>query len=358
MSTIDLFGLTLAFYGTMPPPRPPRPERNGATWAAAVIFGGICLATIGPMITIWRPPPLRGGQGALHRIRRPGPVRGPGRQRSLSLRAARRRPTPGRSGQAGGLIRAAARVFGYIRRLLTRTGCRDLGKRALSMGPVDRPDAVGCRGADRPRAAGRHHHARAAAQARVGAAIGWIGLAWLTPFFGSLLYLFGINRVSAAPGSCASPRLEETPEPASRGTRGVRGPRSRGLRLTRRPAVAGTGGSCSATGTRPIRACGRDPGGAGPHRPVELHLPRRRDRRPDSSTRWSRRMPAGWRSVSSSTASAAAISSRPPIAVCGGRRSGGAVHAFPAALADAVPEPAVAQEDADRGWRGPPLPAA
>ncbi|MGH1591060.1 hypothetical protein ACRBEV_25200 [Methylobacterium phyllosphaerae] len=53
MSTIDLFGLTLAFYGTMPPPRPPRPERNGATWAAAVIFGGICLATIGPMITIW-----------------------------------------------------------------------------------------------------------------------------------------------------------------------------------------------------------------------------------------------------------------------------------------------------------------
>ncbi|WCS25988.1 hypothetical protein LOK46_03890 [Methylobacterium sp. NMS14P] len=53
MSTIDLLGLTLSFYGTMPPPRPPRPNRNGATWAAAVIFGAVCIATIGPMITIW-----------------------------------------------------------------------------------------------------------------------------------------------------------------------------------------------------------------------------------------------------------------------------------------------------------------
>ncbi|KIU36886.1 hypothetical protein SR39_03945 [Methylobacterium radiotolerans] len=53
MSTIDLLGLTLSFYGTMPPPRPPRPNRNGATWAAAVIFGGVCIATVGPMITIW-----------------------------------------------------------------------------------------------------------------------------------------------------------------------------------------------------------------------------------------------------------------------------------------------------------------
>ncbi|MEG9525325.1 MAG: hypothetical protein MIL41_06050 [Hyphomicrobiales bacterium] len=53
MSTIDLFGLTLAFYGAMPPPRPQRPDRNGATWAAALVFGGICFATMGPMITIW-----------------------------------------------------------------------------------------------------------------------------------------------------------------------------------------------------------------------------------------------------------------------------------------------------------------
>lgn len=53
MSTLDLLGLTLSFYGTMPPPRPPRPNRNGATWAAAVIFGGVCIATVGPMITIW-----------------------------------------------------------------------------------------------------------------------------------------------------------------------------------------------------------------------------------------------------------------------------------------------------------------
>lgn len=53
MSTLDLFGLTLAFVGTMPPPRPPRPQRDGATWAAALVIGGICVATVGPMITIW-----------------------------------------------------------------------------------------------------------------------------------------------------------------------------------------------------------------------------------------------------------------------------------------------------------------
>lgn len=53
MSAIDLFGLTLAFVGTMPPPRPPRPRPDRATWAAALLFGGVCLGTVGPMITIW-----------------------------------------------------------------------------------------------------------------------------------------------------------------------------------------------------------------------------------------------------------------------------------------------------------------
>ncbi|GJE40524.1 hypothetical protein [Methylobacterium persicinum] len=52
-ATTDLIGLTLAFYGAMPPPRPPRPERDGPTWAAALLIGGVCLATVGPMITIW-----------------------------------------------------------------------------------------------------------------------------------------------------------------------------------------------------------------------------------------------------------------------------------------------------------------
>ncbi len=55
-ATTDLLGLTIAFYGAMPPPRPPRPsrpERDGPTWAAAILIGGICLATVGPLFTIW-----------------------------------------------------------------------------------------------------------------------------------------------------------------------------------------------------------------------------------------------------------------------------------------------------------------
>ena len=50
MSTLDLFGLTLAFVGAMPPPRPPRPRPDRATWAAALLFGGVCLgAKIAPI---------------------------------------------------------------------------------------------------------------------------------------------------------------------------------------------------------------------------------------------------------------------------------------------------------------------
>jgi hypothetical protein len=52
-ATLDFLGVTLAFYGAMPPPRPPRPERDGPTWAAAILIGGVCLATVGPMFTIW-----------------------------------------------------------------------------------------------------------------------------------------------------------------------------------------------------------------------------------------------------------------------------------------------------------------
>ncbi|MGC5779236.1 hypothetical protein [Methylobacterium sp. NFXW15] len=52
-ATTDLIGLTLAFYGAMPPPKPPRPERDGPTWAAAVLIGVVCIATVGPMFTIW-----------------------------------------------------------------------------------------------------------------------------------------------------------------------------------------------------------------------------------------------------------------------------------------------------------------
>jgi len=52
-ATTDVLGLTIAFLGAMPPPRPPRPERDGPTWAAAILIGGVCLATVLPLFTIW-----------------------------------------------------------------------------------------------------------------------------------------------------------------------------------------------------------------------------------------------------------------------------------------------------------------
>lgn len=43
----------------------------------------------------------------------------------------------------------------------------------------------------------------------IGAAIGWIGLSWLSPFLGSTLYyLFGINRVRQRTRALGHPNLE------------------------------------------------------------------------------------------------------------------------------------------------------
>lgn len=53
----------------------------------------------------------------------------------------------------------------------------------------------------------------------VGAAIGWIGLAWLAPVFGTLLYLtFGINRVERRARRLKrrpSQTIDETPQPSA-----------------------------------------------------------------------------------------------------------------------------------------------
>lgn len=54
MSSIEWIGLTLAFLGPMPAPRPEKPERPaGAEWVMALVVGTVCLTMVLPMITIW-----------------------------------------------------------------------------------------------------------------------------------------------------------------------------------------------------------------------------------------------------------------------------------------------------------------
>lgn len=81
----------------------------------------------------------------------------------------------------------------------------------------------------------------------VGAAVGWIGLAWLTPFVGSALYLLlGINRVHrrAQRLSEAWPLHDDAaPVPAARETHGgdLAALERAGHRITRRPTLPGNG---------------------------------------------------------------------------------------------------------------------
>jgi len=79
----------------------------------------------------------------------------------------------------------------------------------------------------------------------VGAAIGWIGLAWLAPVFGSLLYvMFGINRVERRARRFRrkpSQQFDGTPQAAA-AVPDAFAPLDRAARtITQLPAVAGTG---------------------------------------------------------------------------------------------------------------------
>lgn len=77
----------------------------------------------------------------------------------------------------------------------------------------------------------------------VGAAIGWIGLAWLAPVFGTLLYLtFGINRVERRARRLKrrpSQQLDDTPQPSAHVPEAYR-PLDRAVQtITGLPTVAG-----------------------------------------------------------------------------------------------------------------------
>ncbi|GJE28223.1 cardiolipin synthase [Methylobacterium organophilum] len=78
----------------------------------------------------------------------------------------------------------------------------------------------------------------------VGAAIGWIGLAWLSPFFGSLLYLtFGINRVERRARKLKrrpSQQTDETPQAPAPVPEAYRALDRAVQAITQLPVVAGT----------------------------------------------------------------------------------------------------------------------
>lgn len=78
----------------------------------------------------------------------------------------------------------------------------------------------------------------------VGSAIGWIGLAWLSPFLGSAVYgLFGVNRVRRRARSLGRPDSAAaeagTPRPHAAGDSLLAALDRSGQRLTRRPAAPG-----------------------------------------------------------------------------------------------------------------------
>ncbi len=70
----------------------------------------------------------------------------------------------------------------------------------------------------------------------VGSSVGWIGLAWLSPVVGSLLYvLLGINRVRRRARSLSVPAADEPPRRAATARlRTSRGPRTAARRISRR----------------------------------------------------------------------------------------------------------------------------
>ena len=200
----------------------------------------------------------------------------------------------------------------------------------------------------------RRHGSCPAEQAEVAAAIGWIGLAWLAPVWGALLYfMFGINRVVRRAQTARRPRHAAAARQRSPGaTRRHLAPLERAVRrITNRTAEDGNAVAVLHDGDKAypamlaaIEARARS---------VALSTYIMRDdavgRRFVARAR-GRPGAAACRSGCWSTGSAAATS--PPICrrLRRARLAGGAVHAFGCALADAVPQPAQPQED-PRGRR-------
>ena len=125
----------------------------------------------------------------------------------------------------------------------------------------------------------------------VGPSIGWMGLAWLSPFIGGLLYLlFGVNRVSRRARELRGRRRHA--ERATAGAAmeaGVRdlAPLSHAAgRITERPLLAGNAVAGAAERRRGLSGhVAGDRRGAPQRRAVELHPARRSRRAGASSTR-------------------------------------------------------------------------
>ena len=112
-----------------------------------------------------------------------------------------------------------------------------------------------------------------------GSSVAWIGLAWLAPIMGSVLYLLlGINRVRRRAQSLHRPRRRpERTRNAQRHVPTTWPPWSTPAnRLRVAPPKTATRSSYSRTATMPIRRCWPPSRGNAIHRPFQLHLSRRR----------------------------------------------------------------------------------
>ena len=190
----------------------------------------------------------------------------------------------------------------------------------------------------------------------IGASIGWIGLAWLSPILGSVIYLFfGINRVKRR----ASRLLDARPTRARRRACRViaRARRSPGAARARRLRDHGTPGRkrqrhrALEQWRRGLSAHARgDRRGARQRRAVELYLPRRYSRQPLHRGADPRR-PARRRGARPHRRHRRRIFLLADLsAAAARRRPGRALPALAAAVAHAGHQFALAQEAARRRW--------